>query len=288
MTGKRKDRSNNCLAISIVIITGVGLSGIAVLMWLGNHFVATGTVPDSSDNGQCAKVIAAFRDLDSTFAVPLSNYSDLPPINSMSAADITEVGVIGRGSALEVFVLPDNSIGVLSPTGLWKHDADDVEVSELLWSLTQKLYGDSHNGFLPSPDGQYIAVGLDGWPEQIPIWDALNGKEITSLSTGDSGGTLGIMQFSPNSRMFAATIGNEVHVWDVVTGVRQSQKNSSVKSSCNLVRGRHNAPQENKQITVVGATPCGRPLVRREAGAHTGAPLRNTPIFWQFGYISVI
>src|SRR5262249_27390400 len=77
-----------------------------------------------------------------------------------------------------------------------------------------------------SPDGTLAACVLDaGWspkatmPNRIALCDARTGKVIRRWGDGGKQ-TRGyeVMALSPDGRLLATTEGNDVHLWEVVTG----------------------------------------------------------------------
>jgi WD40 repeat protein len=75
-----------------------------------------------------------------------------------------------------------------------------------------------------SPDGKLL-VSADGLgtafgpgvtrPENLCLWEASTGKRLRRFGTG---GSLSRVAFSPDGKLIASTLVNEISLWDVVTG----------------------------------------------------------------------
>ena len=64
-----------------------------------------------------------------------------------------------------------------------------------------------------SPDGGVLASSVNG---KIKLWEASSGKELHTLTTG---GTLGMVAFSPDGKYLASPDRDDtVHLWEVSTG----------------------------------------------------------------------
>lgn len=65
-----------------------------------------------------------------------------------------------------------------------------------------------------TPDCQRLAsTGTDG---TVRLWDAMTGKQIPLAQP--KGGTLGTVALAPDGKTLAARHGNQVLLWDVVSG----------------------------------------------------------------------
>ena len=153
------------------------------------------------------------------------------------------------GQLLEIATLEPAS-GVLSP-GLTIVGADfsrDGRIAVLaddspgvtVWDLATETqlanFGDTskdQSAVAMSPDGKLIAFSNfryregGGWDSGIEIWDVASKRRLRSIPIGEG---IGQLRFTPDGRLIAVAVGNEmdgvgfVEVWSVETGERETPR----------------------------------------------------------------
>lgn len=102
----------------------------------------------------------------------------------------------------------------------------EVHVVELragrsLWTLSSKSGPRRFRAFALSADR---AAAVDEAGGLVTIWDATSGREIVEITlpqAADLTARQGVLRFSPDSRLLAVNLGEQVEVYDAKTGARR-------------------------------------------------------------------
>lgn len=132
---------------------------------------------------------------------------DLPVISSANVTELSQVVTIELGEGDQVTWSPSGeAFTVSSPSGMDVYRLDAFSAPISLRYQSQPYF---------SADGSYMGVRLEN--RNIQVWDLEDGSMV-----GEYGGLQGevvYLAFSPNlDRLAAASIGNQVLVWELASG----------------------------------------------------------------------
>lgn len=191
------------------VVCGLACVAPFIFIWLGR-------ISAPLDMGQCVRAINELSVSSAVTHIPIQLPNDQRiSISPDTASGMVELNRLGRGFVREIFWSPDDDLMVLTSVGLWKHQHNNLEADPLLlWSFDTGIVD-----FTFSLDRQLLAIQTTSHPATIPIWDGTTGREILKIQAeGNRSGALEAMVFSPDNTLFAAAIGDDVHVWHVETG----------------------------------------------------------------------
>lgn len=144
--------------------------------------------------------------------ITIQAQTERPAITADNAANLEEIGVIGRGLVADMAVSPDGTTLALgTPTGIWLHDVDNLAAP------TRRLEGHTEIvlSLAFSADGRLLASSAED--DTIRIWDIATG-ETQHVLEGHSDAAMHVA-FSPDGTQLASGgLDNTLRLWEVASG----------------------------------------------------------------------
>lgn len=208
------------LAIAFALILVLFLSGCSATEEPERTLVpcSPSAIPPSktpaSTPTEIATLTPAVAPIPQPASTPTPAATPIPPVSSPAPTAATPAYQVihpNAGAILGLAFGSDNSrLTILATEGVFTYRGGSLQEK---WRWTAPV---ARSMAAISPDGKWVAVVVEeDEKRRIDLWDIDSGRRLRSLST-DKQEYLYALQFSPDSRRLAASVGDgQVVIWDV-------------------------------------------------------------------------